>query len=106
MVLKMNAAMLVSLVLALPLSAFAQDPAKAKAGERIYRNYCATCHGDDMVNTGTSTFDLRRLRADEWPRFENSVTSGKNQMPPWKGVISPDDMELIWNYVRTNAYNK
>ena len=103
---KLKSAIPAFLALALSFAASAQDPAKAKAGERIYRNYCATCHGDDMVNTSTSTFDLRRLRADERPRFENSVTNGKNQMPPWKGVISPDDMDLIWNYLRTNANDK
>ena len=57
--------------------AFAQDPAKVQGGERTYRNYCATCHGDDLINTGSGTFDLRRLRADERPRFENSVANGK-----------------------------
>jgi len=103
---KLKSAIPAFLALALSFAASAQDTAKAKAGERIYRNYCATCHGDDMVNNSTSTFDLRRLRTDERPRFENSVTNGKNQMPPWKGVISPDDMDLIWNYLRTNANDK
>ena len=31
---------------------FAQDPAKARAGERTYRNYCATCHGDRLTGNG------------------------------------------------------
>ena len=91
---------------ALHSSVHAQDPAKARAGERIYRNYCATCHGDDLVNSSTSTFDLRKLRADERPRFENSVTNGKNQMPPWKGVVSPEDIDLLWNYIRANTTAK
>ena len=60
------------------------DQAKIAAGEQVYNTYCATCHGDDLVN-GSQTFDLRRLGADERPRFEHSVLNGRNQMPPWKG---------------------
>ena len=85
--------------------ALAQDRAKAKAGEQVYNTYCATCHGDHLVSSG-QTFDLRKLRADERPRFENSVLNGKNQMPPWKGALSADEIEQIWNYVRSNSNEK
>ncbi len=83
----------------------AQDGKKIAAGERIYNNYCSTCHGDDLVSTG-QTFDLRRLRADERPRFENSVINGKGQMPPWKGTFNNEEMDLLWQYIRANANNK
>ena len=86
-------------------SALAQDAAKVKAGEQVYRSYCSTCHGDDLVTSGT-TFDLRKLHADERPRFENSVLNGKNQMPPWKGALSPEQIDQVWNYIRANAYDK
>ena len=82
------------------------DPVKAKAGEDVYNNYCATCHGDGLKNTG-QTFDLRKLKADEWPRFQNSVMNGKSgRMPPWKGVVSPEELEQLWNYIRTNTTEK
>jgi mono/diheme cytochrome c family protein len=81
------------------------DKAKIAAGEAIYNTNCAVCHGDQLVNTG-QTFDLRRLRADERARFENSVHNGKNQMPPWKGVLSDDDIDKLWCYIRANAYQK
>jgi mono/diheme cytochrome c family protein len=83
----------------------AQDDSKIAAGETVYNTYCATCHGDDLVNTG-QTFDLRRLKADERPRFDNSVRNGKNQMPPWKGVLSDDNIDALWHYIRANAYEK
>lgn len=41
---------------------------------------------------------------NERPRFENSVLNGKNQMPPWKGVLKDADIDAIWAYIRTNAY--
>ena len=44
-----------------------------EAGEAVYNDYCQTCHGANLVNSG-QTFDLRKLRKDERARFENSVT--------------------------------
>src|SRR5262249_4079234 len=86
-------------------SALAQDPAKIAAGEAIYNDYCQTCHGPDLVYTG-GAHDLRRLRKDERPRFENSVLNGKNQMPPWKGVLDADQIDSLWAYIRANANDR
>jgi mono/diheme cytochrome c family protein len=82
------------------------DPAKIAAGETVYNTYCATCHGEQLINTVGIAFDLRRLKANERPRFENSVRNGKNQMPPWRGVVSDEQIEALWNYIRANAYEK
>jgi mono/diheme cytochrome c family protein len=102
------AAVLAAVLAPLP-NARADDAAaikeKIEAGETVYNTRCAVCHGDDLVNTG-QTFDLRRLRADERPRFENSVRNGKNQMPPWKDVLSDDDIDHLWYYVRAHAFQK
>jgi mono/diheme cytochrome c family protein len=83
----------------------APDQNKIDAGETVYNTRCAVCHGDELVNTG-QTFDLRRLKADERPRFDNSVRNGKNQMPPWKGVLSDDEIDQLWHYVRAHAFQK
>jgi mono/diheme cytochrome c family protein len=83
----------------------AQDTAKIEAGETVYNTYCATCHGDGLVNSG-QTFDLRRLDAGARPRFENSVLGGKGQMPPWKGVLTSEEIDQLWHYIRDNAYQK
>jgi mono/diheme cytochrome c family protein len=92
--------------LAVPaLPAFAQDRAKIEAGEAIYNDYCFTCHGEKLVSSG-QTYDLRRLTANDRARFETSVLSGKNQMPPWKGVLDSEQIELIWQFIRAHAYQK
>jgi mono/diheme cytochrome c family protein len=90
-----------ALMLVAVLRARAEDA--AAAGERVYENYCATCHGDQLQNnSGGLTFDLRRLKSDEYPRFVNSVTNGKNRMPPWKGVLTATQIEQLWAYVRSS----
>jgi mono/diheme cytochrome c family protein len=81
------------------------DQDKIAAGETVYNTRCAVCHGDELVNSG-QTFDLRRLKADERPRFDNSVRNGKNQMPPWKGVLSDDEIDQLWHYIRAHAFQK
>ena len=97
------------LVLALALSALASvasaQDAAIDAGEAVYNNYCQTCHGDRLFNTG-QTFDLRRLTAGDRARFENSVRNGKNQMPPWKDVLSDEEIGQLWAYIRANANQK
>jgi mono/diheme cytochrome c family protein len=92
------------LVMVPPTRAEERDQAKIAAGEAVYNDYCFTCHGENLVNSG-QTFDLRRLKADERPRFENSVLNGKNQMPPWKGVITAEQIDQLWHYIRANARN-
>jgi mono/diheme cytochrome c family protein len=105
----MTPLLLAVLVLLGPLAAppaDAEDQSKIAAGEETYRTYCLTCHGDELVNTG-QTFDLRRLKADERPRFEHSVLNGKNNvMPPWKGVLDEGQIDALWAYIRTHAYEK
>jgi mono/diheme cytochrome c family protein len=85
--------------------ASAQDSAKIEAGENVFNTNCAVCHGDQLVSTG-QTFDLRRLKDGDRARFDNSVRNGKNQMPPWNGKLSDEEIDQVWHYIRANAYQK
>jgi mono/diheme cytochrome c family protein len=91
---------------ALP-TALAQEPDKAKiaAGEQTFSDYCSTCHGDNLISSGQIP-DLRKLKATDRPKFETTVTNGRNQMPPWKGVLKPDQIDGLWSYIRANAFEK
>jgi mono/diheme cytochrome c family protein len=86
-------------------TASAQDAAKIKAGENVFATNCAICHGEQLESTG-QTFDLRRLKENERARFDNSVRNGKNQMPPWKGKLTDEEIDQLWHYIRANAYQK
>jgi cytochrome c6 len=95
--------------LALPLILFASihpvsaDESALAKGERTYENYCATCHGEQLMNNSAGlTFDLRRLRPDEHSRFVDSVQNGKNKMPPWKGVLDDIQIEQLWAYIQAS----
>jgi cytochrome c55X len=86
-------------------TASALDKAKIEAGENVYNNYCQVCHGDGLVSTGQN-FDLRRLTANDRARFDSSVRNGKNQMPPWKGALTDEEIDQVWHYIRAHAYQK
>jgi mono/diheme cytochrome c family protein len=82
--------------------AIAQDRAKVEAGAEVYEMHCATCHGERLRNTGAA-FDLLELKPSERARFEQSVKDGKGQMPPWAGVLSAEEIDQIWAYIRSRA---
>lgn len=90
-------------ILPLASSSAAADDGAAVRGARLYDKYCATCHGDDLQNNSGVAFDLRRLKADERPRFVDSVLHGKNAMPSWQGVLAPSQLDDLWAYIRAHA---
>ena len=85
--------------------ASAQDQAAVEAGEQLYDDNCQQCHGEKLRNPGTS-FDLRKFKADDRPRFNKFVMEGKGQMPAWQGTLSDGDIDAIWAYIRAHAYDK
>jgi mono/diheme cytochrome c family protein len=91
-------------LLASSLSNAAAGDVSANRGQTIYRKDCANCHGDDLQNNSGVAFDLRRLTADERLRFFDSVLHGKRAMPAWEGVLTAEQIEDLWVYVRNNAY--
>ena len=67
-------------------------------GADIYSTYCVPCHGPRMDYPGGS-FDLRTFPPQQYTRFANSVSNGKNNMPPWGDLLQPADVEALWAYV-------
>ena len=86
------------------LAAFGQqqlpDRANIEAGEMVYSTYCAPCHGDQLVSTGQFP-NLRRLGPTDRAKFDSTVRDGRNQMPPWRGVLSDEQIDQIWSYIRS-----
>ncbi len=102
------AATIVSMVLS-AAAASAQDATADKhaidAGETVYNTYCAVCHGDGLVSSGQFP-NLRRLTASDRAKFDTTVHNGRNQMPPWKDVLSDAEIDELWAFIRANAYEK
>lgn len=72
----------------------------ANLGRDIYKDFCASCHGKDLVSTGLA-FDLRKFPQNDSVRFQKSVLDGTAKgMPPWKSQLSTEDVKALWDYVK------
>jgi mono/diheme cytochrome c family protein len=99
----MKTTLLAAVLLASTLTAHAEQeetpgPEAIKRGSGLYAQHCSPCHGPRMADP-EGAFDLRKFPPDQHGRFVNSVTNGKNSMPPWGGLLKPDDIESLWAYV-------
>jgi hypothetical protein len=45
----------------------------------------------------------RELGAADRARFDTAVLEGRGQMPPWQGVLSAQDFDQLWAYIRHHA---
>jgi mono/diheme cytochrome c family protein len=87
-----------------PAIAAAADAAQVEKGAAVYALRCEGCHGQGLRNTsGGWSFDLRKLKPDEYARFVDSVTTGKDNMPSWYGILKDDEIEAIWSYIRATV---
>jgi mono/diheme cytochrome c family protein len=73
-------------------------PEQIRAGAALFARSCAPCHGSHMADP-EAAFDLRTFPHDQHSRFVESVTKGKNSMPPWGSLLKPEDIEALWAYV-------
>ncbi|MEP6739269.1 MAG: c-type cytochrome [Caldimonas sp.] len=68
-------------------------------GRAQFERTCAQCHGRNMVNSGTTSYDLRRFPVDDSERFFASVTNGKGNMPSFREAITREQIQMLWAYV-------
>jgi|EndMetStandDraft_8_1072994.scaffolds.fasta_scaffold122147_2 mono/diheme cytochrome c family protein len=90
----------VCVLLGLSDVASAQDP--IAAGEQVYEEHCASCHGEKLRSTGAMP-DLKQQRADSRARFDEMVMKGRGQMPAWQGVVGREELDQLWAYIRSHA---
>lgn len=58
-----------------------------------------------MVEQGGGFFDLRTFPPAQRSRFFNSVSNGKNNMPPWRSVLTQEQIGNIFAYVVAGEKN-
>jgi cytochrome c6 len=68
-------------------------------GREQYNRVCVQCHGRNLINAGTTVFDLRKFPVDQPDRFKQSVLQGKGAMPSWKETLSAEQIDWLWAYV-------
>jgi quinohemoprotein ethanol dehydrogenase len=69
------------------------------AGEQLFADNCATCHGDDGGG-GTGAPSLQREElAEDRDRVVDQVTQGGGGMPPFRDQLSNEEIQDVAAYV-------
>jgi quinohemoprotein ethanol dehydrogenase len=86
---------------AAPPAAAAATPRLADAnlveGKRIFTQACAVCHGDDGKGGHTGGAPLDRVA--DFSTAIQTVTAGRNNMPPFRNAFTPDQIRDVSAYV-------
>lgn len=79
--------------------------ADAAAGQELFETNCAVCHGSDgtPVLPNAPHFEKGERLEKTDTELLTSLSEGLNVMPPWKGVLSDEEMREILAYVRSFA---
>jgi mono/diheme cytochrome c family protein len=72
-------------------------PADLTEGKRIFTTNCAVCHGDDGKGGHTGGAPLDRVR--DLDAAIATVTSGRNNMPPFSSAFTPEQIRDVAAYV-------
>ena len=85
-----------------PISQLAADDDALKIGQRLYVNYCASCHGSDAG--GGPGFP--NLRDNDWlyggdpQAIKTSILDGRiGAMPAWNAVLNEQGVDEVTAYV-------
>jgi alcohol dehydrogenase (cytochrome c) len=66
-------------------------------GKRIFTTNCAACHGDDGKGGHTGGAPLDKIR--DLDAAIATVTNGRNNMPPFRGAFTPEQIRDVSVYV-------
>ena len=88
------------------LEDLARDPDALKVGQRLFLNYCATCHGSDA--RGTHGFpdltDNDWLYGGDPETIKKSILDGRQgAMPAWEQVLGEQGLDEVTEYVLSLA---
>ena len=84
------------------LLTLAKDPEAVQRGQRLYLNYCSTCHGSDAGGARhfPNLSDGDWLYGGEPENIKASILDGRSgMMPPFGQVLGDDGVENVASYV-------
>jgi mono/diheme cytochrome c family protein len=77
-------------------------------GWKMFEVYCTRCHGEDAVGSSFAPALKKSVGPDgsiDHKAFWFTVTLGRpgKGMPTWGNLLTPEQKEDIWNYLRARA---
>jgi alcohol dehydrogenase (cytochrome c) len=80
-----------------PPAALRMVDANVAEGRRLFTQNCAVCHGDDGKGGHTGGAPLDRV--SDFATATQTVTTGRNAMPPFRGAFTPEQIRDVSAYV-------
>jgi len=100
---KNTIALFVLLVIALAVSAAAQNP----SGKDLFAGKCAMCHGPDgsAKTTMGKNLNIRDFHSAEVQKqsdadLKTTITKGKGKMPAYDGKLTGEQIDQLIGYIR------
>jgi len=92
-----------------PISA-KKKSSSAKKGAKIFKQFCVACHGDLGKGDGTGSIALdpkpanltsNKVQDQVDGEIFWKISTGRNGMISWEGIITESDRWNLVNYIRT-----
>ncbi|MGI1678851.1 MAG: PQQ-binding-like beta-propeller repeat protein [Cellvibrionaceae bacterium] len=80
------------------------EGANPKNGGKIFKQYCAQCHGDEGKGGHGGGPDLSKLTAAS--SIINTAVNGKNTMPSFKEILKEAEIRDVTQYILENISSK
>lgn len=98
---------LTAFVCVTPASAGASDTASKEAGAKIFSDNCVPCHGTDGTGDtssgkllGAANLTTAKVQNLSNASLAHVISEGKGQMPPFKSVLTHQQIQDVLKYVR------
>jgi mono/diheme cytochrome c family protein len=67
--------------------------------QKLYQQYCTPCHGSNGTAgvSGAANLKSSKLSIDA---IEQQIINGKNNMPPFKEILTPNQIKQLTDYVK------
>ncbi|MDH5599964.1 MAG: cytochrome-c oxidase, cbb3-type subunit III [Gammaproteobacteria bacterium] len=84
------------------IATLAKDENATKVGQRLFLNYCATCHASDAGGARgfPNLADNDWLWGGEAAEIKTTISDGRiGSMPPWEAALGNDGVKNVTQYV-------
>jgi PQQ-dependent dehydrogenase (methanol/ethanol family) len=82
---------------------FASGNPDVPNGKNLFHTYCTACHGDDGLGSHGGA-NLTTAAKDQ-KYIIGTATTGRGDMPPFKGVLSPEQLRDVAGYIGTGLFS-
>jgi quinohemoprotein ethanol dehydrogenase len=77
----------------------APAPSQAASGEKLFSDNCESCHGTNGAGGHIGPNLQKSSVAESLAKVEKQVRNGGAVMPPFKGVLSDEQIDAVAHYV-------